>query len=697
MMIETKIQPQHTAKPAYIYLRQSTMAQVRFNQESTQRQYALRDKAQQMGWPQQAIKILDGDLGLSGSQANHREDFKLLVADVSMGKVGAVFALEVSRLSRSCTDWHRLLELCALTNTLIIDEDGCYNPADFNDQLLLGIKGTMSQAELHFIRARLQGGKMNKAKKGELRSPLPIGLCYNEEGHVILDCDEQVRHVIQLLFKVFKEKGTAYAVVKYFHENEILFPKRAYGGAWKGKLVWGTLTDSRVLGVIKNPNYAGVYVYGRHRFNKKLSSTGQLQITTQRLPMDKWHVMIKDHHEGYISWEDYLNNQKSLEKNKTNGLENLTSTAAREGHALLQGLLVCGRCGYRLTVRYTDHNGIRPAYQCNWQKRNGVHLKSCLSVLATPLDQTISKKILTVMNSNQIDIAIKAFEELEQRGESLEKQWKMKIDRADYEVQIAQRRYEEVDPSNRLVAATLEKRWNESLIALEEIHKKYAEYQEKNALIQIKQHKENIVALAKDFSVLWNADSTSSKDRKRILRLLIKDITVEKLINARKSTLHIRWQGGATESIEVELPQKSHEKWRHSPELIEQVRQLALTMTDQQIVGQFNQMGLKTNKGNSFTIEGVQWIRFKHKIPAPRRQKEGEISVKEAAEKFNVSQYVIYDWIERGMISKRRSGLKFWLFIGPEKELELRRIVENSTKIAIARSKSQNKIEGGVL
>ena len=301
------------------------------------------------------------------------------------------------------------------------------------------------------------------------------------------------------------------------------------------------------------------------------------------------------------------------------------------------------------------------------------------------------------MNSTQIDIAIKAFEELEQRGEALEKQWKMKIDRADYEVQIAQRRYEEVDPSNRLVAATLERCWNASLIALEEIHKKHTEYQEKNAMIQIKQQKENIVALAKDFRVLWNAESTSSKDRKRILRLLIKDITVEKLIHARKSILHIRWQGGATESIEVELPKKTHEKWRHSPELIEKVQKLALTMTDQQIVEQFKQLGLKTNKGNSFTIKSIQWIRFKHKIPAPQRQKEGEISVKEAAEKFNVSYYVIYDWIKRGMISKRRSGLKFWLFIEPEKELELRKLVEKSTKIAIARSKSQNQIEGGVL
>jgi DNA invertase Pin-like site-specific DNA recombinase len=252
-MIETKIQIQHTSKLAYVYLRQSTMKQVRFNQESTQRQYALQNKAQQLGWPQQSIKILDGDLGMSGSQYNNREDFKMLVADVSMAKVGAVFALEASRLSRSCTDWHRLLELCALTGTLIIDEDGCYNPADFNDQLLLGLKGTMSQAELHFIRARLQGGKTNKAKKGKLKFPLPVGFCYDDEDHVVFDANEQVRSTIQLLFSVFKETGSAYDVIHHFGKNKTQFPKRAYGGIWKGKLIWGTLTHSRALTVLKNP------------------------------------------------------------------------------------------------------------------------------------------------------------------------------------------------------------------------------------------------------------------------------------------------------------------------------------------------------------------------------------------------------------------------------------------------------------
>ncbi len=696
MTTETKLQPHHISKPAYIYLRQSTLAQVRFNQESTQRQYALQNKAQQMGWPQYAIKILDGDLGLSGTKIEHREDFKMLVADVSMGKVGAVFALEVSRLSRSCTDWHRLLELCALTDTLIIDEDGCYNPADFNDQLLLGIKGTMSQAELHFIRARLLGGKINKAKKGELRSPLPVGFCYDDK-RIIIDPDEQVRHTIQLVFKTFKEKGSAYAVIHHFGRHKILFPKRAYGGIWRGKLIWGNLTHSRALSMLKNPSYAGVYVYGRYRYQKKLSSTGQLQITTKCLPMDNWHVMIKDHHEGYISWEDYLSNQKILEQNQTNSLENMSSSAAREGWALLQGLLICHCCGHRLTVRYKGNGGIHPAYECNWKKRDGISPKSCLSVLATPLDQAISKKILTIINHDQINIAIKAFEELEGRSHALEKQWKMKIDRVDYEAQLAQRRYEEVDPSNRLVAGTLEQRWNEALMILEDTRTQYAEYQKKNALGSINPQKEEILTLAKEFPRLWNATTTTAKDRKRILRLLIKDITVEKLSPIRKCVLHIRWQGGAIESMEVELPQKSHDKWRHSPEHVTQVRELALTQTDNQIAETLNQQGLRTNKGNAFTIDSIQWIRFKHKIPSPQLQKPGELTINQAAEKFNVSPHVIRYWIERDMIKARTIGSKIWVSIDFKEEAELKKYVENSTKIAIARSKSQRETEGGVL
>ncbi|MGH8533755.1 MAG: recombinase family protein, partial [Gammaproteobacteria bacterium] len=358
-----KIAEHHLKRRACIYVRQSTMAQVRFHQESTERQYALCEKALELGWSPAAIRTLERDLGVSGAQMTGREDFKTLVADVSMGQVGAVFALEASRLARSSLDWHRLIELCALTETLVIDEDGCYDPADFNDGLLLGLKGTLAQAELHFLRARLQGGKLNKAKRGELRFPLPVGLCYGDEDRIILDPDAEVRGAVQLVFRLFRETGSAYGVMQRFAKLGLRFPKRAYGGVWAGRLVWGQLTHSRILGVLKNPSYAGVYVFGRYQSHRTISAEGEVYSQVRKVHLDAWRVTIKDHHEGYITWEEFLRNQAILENNQTNGEATVLSSPSREGLALLQGLLLCGCCGRRLTVRCVLSAGVRNGRQ----------------------------------------------------------------------------------------------------------------------------------------------------------------------------------------------------------------------------------------------------------------------------------------------------------------------------------------------
>lgn len=661
------------------------MGQLRLNQESTERQYKLQDKARQLGWPEEAIRILDNDLGMSGTQVGNREDFKTLVADVSMGKVGAVFVLEASRLSRSCSDWHRLLELCALTNTLIIDEDGCYSPIEFNDQLLLGLKGTMSQAELHLIRARLLGGKINKSKKGELKIPLPIGFCYNEQGDVMLDNDEQVRSVIQLLFKVFKEKGSACGIATHFAKHNIQFPKRTYGGIWQGKLTWVELTPHRVCEVLKNPCYAGAYVYGRYSGRKKLSSAGQVQTSRTCLPMEAWHTIIKDHHEEYISWQEYIENREVLAKNAPCKEENLLPTAAREGLGLLQGLLICGFCGYRLTVGYKSGGIIHPKYTCTWkQKEKG----RCFSMNGSFLDKIVVEKVLKAMKPAQIEIAVKAFEELEQRIHMLDKQWQMKIERADYQAQLAQKRYEEVDPSNRLVAGTLEKYWNEALTALEEVRAQYDEYKKKNTFLVTKQQKEEVLALAKDLPRLWHAVSTSTKDRKRILRLLIKDITVKKLSNERKAILQIRWQTDQTENLEVPLPRKFCDKHRHSEDTINRVRQLAVTMTDAQIISKLNEEGLTKNKIIPFTIGSVQWIRYKHNIPARCTKKSEELSVKQTAERLNVDRNTVYYWIECKLINARRVDSRLWVSMNSAQEQELKKRIENSSKIATKNTKT---------
>jgi len=295
------IQEDHRQKLAYVYLRQSTLSQVRHNQESTERQYALQDHAQTLGWPSERIVILDGDLGLSGTQMANRPDFRRLVAEVSLQKVGAIFSLEASRLSRSCLDWHRLMDLCGWTGTLLVDEDGCYNPSDFNDRLLLGLKGTMSQAELHFMHARLLGGKLNKARKGELRFPLPVGLVDTQPDGTVLDPDQEVQGAVRMVFESFRQTGSAYGVVRQFSDRQVRFPKRSYGGVWNGQLRWGRLCHGRVLSILRNPAYAGAYVFGRYRGCKSFSPEGQVRSKVAAMPMTDWKVLLKDKHPGYIS------------------------------------------------------------------------------------------------------------------------------------------------------------------------------------------------------------------------------------------------------------------------------------------------------------------------------------------------------------------------------------------------------------
>jgi len=684
-----KVTQDHLQKPVFIYVRQSTMGQVRYHQESTERQYALKHRAEEMGWLPHQIKVLDGDLGKSGARADGREDFKGLVAEVSMQNVGAVFAIEVSRLARSCADWHRLLELCAYTGTLIIDEDGCYNPAEFNDQLLLGLKGTMSQAELHFIRARLYGGKLNKAKKGELRFPLPVGFCFDEKDRIVLDPDEEVHGAVTMIFSAFRETGSAYGVVHKFAKLGLRFPKRSYGGVWQGKLVWGGLTHARVLGVLKNPSYAGVYAFGRYHYVKEISPEGKIISRPKVRPMQDWQVKIDGHHESYISWDEYLKNQSLLQSNRTNGEPMIVTGAAREGLALLQGLLLCGTCGRSLHPRYTGNGGIYPTYQCNWRRREGLSTTSCMSVRCADIDAVVVQRIFELLKNDQLQIAIEALTELEKRDATVSKQWQMKIERAEYETQLAQKRYEEVDPSNRLVAASLERRWNDALAKFEELKQSAARIQQDAALSITAEQKSQIMSLAKDLPKLWKASTTQPQDRKRILRLLLKDITVEKL--ARKSlVLHIRWQGGATADIPVELPPDQPDVVRYPAEFVERIRDLAKGHCDPGIVVILNAEGKLSSTGKPFTPSMISWIRFKHKIPSPAPNVD-ELTVADVAAKFGVSHHVVYYWIERDFLSVRRIGETGPLCIKFDEHTErkLQDYVNNSPKLRKRTNRSQ--------
>ena len=683
----------HRQKTAYVYVRQSTMAQVRNHQESTERQYALKDKAISLGWPATSMRILDGDLGISGATSSGRDDFKKLMADVSLGEVGAVFALEASRLARSSADWHRLIEICALTGTLIIDEDGCYNPADFNDGLLLGMKAQMSQAELHFLRARLQGGKLNKAKKGELRFPLPVGLYCDDANAIVLDADAEVRGAVEMLLATFRETGSAYAVAQEFAARGLKFPKRAYGGVWNGQLIWGHLTDSRVLSVLKNPAYAGVYAFGRYRCVKHVLANGEVRSRVKAMPRPSWLVEIQNHHPGYLSFDEYLHNLDILERNRTNGEDTLLSGPAREGLALLQGLLVCRLCGRRLTPRYQGNGGIYPLYECNWRKRQGRSHRSCLSIPCGLIDQAVSYRVVQVVNSDQLHLSLDVLQELEKRDDALQGQWRMRLQRAEYEAQLAQRRYEQVDPANRLVAASLEHRWNEALSRLEEIRQEFADFQRSHGLVVTVEQRTKILALAKDFPRLWNAPTTPAKDKKRLLRLLVKDITVERLTEPRQVLLHVRWQGGACEDIAVDLPLPIADRLRYPEELVEQVRRLATEKADAEIADTLNQQGCRSAKGKPFTQSMIAWIRYKHRIPAPKLKRPEELTVAQVAEKFDVSPGVVYYWIGREVLPARRrnGGSALWITLDPETERRLRHWAEKSTRIQKSRSQQSQR------
>src|SRR6266446_3407064 len=683
LSMNPKIADHHRSRSAYVYLRQSTPGQVLHHQESTERQYALREKAQELGWSEASIRTLDRDLGKSGTQTSGREDFKTLVADVSMGQVGAVFALEASRLSRSNLDWHRLLELCALTQTLVIDEDGCYDPSDFNDGLLLGLKGTMAQAELHFLHSRLQGGKLNKAKKGELRFPLPVGYGYDEQGRIVPDADEEVRGAVEMVFGLFRETGSAYAVVHRFTERGLRFPKRAYGGAWDGKIIWGRLSHSRVLGVLKNPSYAGMYVFGRYQYRREINLDGEVRKRMQAVAMPDWRVSLQQHHEGYITLEEFVKNRERLQKNRTNGEETVLSGPAREGLALLQGLLLCGNCGHALTVRYRGNGGIYPTYQCNLLRREGLATKSCMVFRCDLLDGVIAEEMLKALQPAELELALAALHELESRDQSILRQWQMRLERAEYEVALAERRYQEVDPANRLVAGTLERRWNDALVHLEDLKKEAVEFQRQEAHVATPEQKAQVLALARDLPRLWHAPTTQSKDRKRMLRLLIKDITVEKPANQKQLLVHIRWQGGACSDVSVQLPPNIADRVRYPSAVVDKVRELACNCPDSEIADRLNREGQVSAKGRPYTVKIVQWIRCRYRIPPAELKRRGELTVRQVAERFGTSDQVVYYWIDHSVIRSRRinPGMPHWITLSDQDEQRLREWVRRSRRI----------------
>jgi DNA invertase Pin-like site-specific DNA recombinase len=520
----SKVRPRHLSRNAYLYVRQSTLRQVFENTESTKRQYALQQRAIALGWRVEQVVVIDSDLGRSGASAVDREGFQRLVTEVGLGHAGIVMGLEVSRLARNSTDWHRLLEICALADSLILDEDGVYDPAHFNDRLLLGLKGTMSEAELHVLKARLRGGILNKARRGELEMRLPIGFAYDLQGHVRLDPDVRVQASVRQLFRTFQRTGSASATVKSFREQGLQFPRRATAGTHKGEVLWSDLDHSRMLFVIHNPRYAGAFTFGRSRM--RVLPDGRK--VWKRLPTAEWTTLIREAHVGYLSWEEYEQNVQRLRDNARLYGADREHGAPREGSALLQGLVVCATCGERMTVRYHLRGGrALPSYVC---QRQGIRTAQspCQTISGASLDAAIGKLLVDMVTPITLEVALAVQRELEARSVECDALRRQEVERARYESDLARRRFMQVDPDNRHVADSLEAEWNEKLRALEQAQKRYEKQSQVDAAGLDEHQRASIISLAKDFPRLWSDPRTPDRERKRMARLLITDVTLLK-------------------------------------------------------------------------------------------------------------------------------------------------------------------------
>jgi DNA invertase Pin-like site-specific DNA recombinase len=653
-----KVSVDHLRRDAYLYVRQSSLRQVFENTESTKRQYALRDRAVALGWPMERIRVIDSDLGQSGASSEGRDGFQHLVGAVANGHAGIVLGLEVSRLARNNADWHRLIELAALTRTLILDEDGIYDPAHFNDRLLLGLKGTMSEAELHVLKARLQGGIRNKAHRGELEVALPIGFVYHANGNVVLDPDAQVHASIKLLFDTFRQTQSASAVVRRFRRERWRFPRRVRRGIGKGDLLWGDLDHSRVIQILHNPRYAGAFVYGRTRGGRN----AQLKSVQRKVARAEWQVLIRDAHVGYLEWEEFEHNQAMLAGNAVGFGEAGRGAMPREGCGLLQGRVVCGRCGTRMRVRYQELEGkLQPYYQCTEEvvRRAG---KLCLSIRGRPVDQAISELLLQTVAPAAIEVALAVEDEIGRRIEQANALRATQLQRARYEAELARRRYLHVDPGNRLVADALEADWNDRLRQLDALHQEHELRRATDQQLLGEQARQRIRALATNFAAAWNDKRVAPIERKRMIALLIEDVTLTK---AERIGIQVRFRGGRTACLEVDKPKPMAQIRKTLPEVVQAVDQLLETCTDRQVAERLNEFGYKNWKGQSFTFRKVMVIRKAYGLTGrfERLRARGLRTTEEMAQQLGVCTATIGHWGRDGILRRQPyDNLDRWLY-----------------------------------
>jgi DNA invertase Pin-like site-specific DNA recombinase len=643
------------------------MKQVVENAESTKRQYALRARAIALGWTDEHIIVIDSDQGESGASAARREGFRQLVTDVGLGRAGIVMGLEVSRLARNNADWHRLLEICALAETLILDEDGVYDPTNFNDRLLLGLKGTMSEAELHVLKARLRGGILNKVRRGEYQCPLPTGFVYDPDGAVVLHPDVQVRESITHFFETFARVGSAHQTVKAFQNESLLFPSRLRTPA--DGIVFHPLTASTAIRTLRNPRYAGAYAYGRRIFRRTLEG----KKTVVKRAEGDWIACIPSAHSGYITWEQYQDNLRLLDSNG-HGYDVARASPPREGVALLQGRAICGRCGQYLRVRYREARGkLESWYVCD-RSADARGEANCQSLAGTPIDDAVGRLVVATMTPAAVDLALEIRKEIEARYSEADHLRSCAVERARNDADLAQRRFMMVDPGNRLVADTLEADWNEKLRVLQQVRDDQERARRKDEVVIDAALRDRLAAMTMDFQRLWSDSSTPNRERKRMLAYVIEDATLVKVPADGTTTIHVRFRGGRTETLSTENPKASWQIVKTTTEVVNLVDQLLDEHIYAEIAEILNGRGLRPGgaarpgrQNARFTAKRVQYLAHAYHL-RPRRDRllaRGLLTKKKLAQRLKIHEHTLTRWVEHGIIKAHAYNGHAWLYEEP--------------------------------
>lgn len=637
-----KIRPDHLARTAYVYVRQSSVQQVRDHQESRRRQFGPADRARQLGFTK--VMVIDQDLGRSGSGLQDRPGFAQLLAAVCQGLAGGVLALEASRLARNNRDWHHLIDLCAITDTLLIDADGVYDPRQLNDRLLLGLKGSLAEFELGLLRQRARESLEAKIRRGHFVWEPAVGYVRTEDQQVEMIPDRQVQDAVAGVFRKFRELGSARQTMLWYCTENVRLPESLPGTSGR-EIRWRLPGRMRILQMLKNPCYAGAFAWGRTSVTTTVKDGRAKKGGRHKQPLAGWKVLILDHHPGYISWEEFLQNQRSLEANRT--MKEPGTGAAKRGAALLTGLLRCGRCGHKLYTRYGGVGGDVPRYVCRGDRRH-YPVPQCLAVGGLRVDEAVSRAVLEAVQPVGIQAALSALQEIEQHeGEEL-RALRLALEKARYEVQRARRQYDAVDPENRLVAGELERRWNQAMAQAAELESRVAELEGRRLSLSDAEV-ERLLALGGDLAKIWRHAAASVELKKRIVRTVVREIIVNVSDDPPRTELCLHWHGGVHTTLSVARNPRGKHGHVTQQEALDLIRELSRVCDDREIAAVLNRLGYRTGQGNSWHASRVADARCHHRI-AKYTKSDDWLTMSQAAESLHVSTTVIQRLITEGKL-----------------------------------------------